>query len=186
MYSRIWFARMCKTVTHELGHCLGLDHCVYYACGMQGSASLREDMRQPPEVCPICLRKVIRGILGEERKKRNNKNNKRRIKGVENVAIGAEKNMGRGNVSDDGSLRVKEEEKLVLRRYRELLRVCKEFSGVDIDADAVSATEVGGGGGQGGARGAEVSVKNTTFLPGTQMFVGLMEWLKVRISTGDD
>ncbi|KIK69953.1 hypothetical protein GYMLUDRAFT_34357 [Collybiopsis luxurians FD-317 M1] len=41
--SGLWLARVCRTASHELGHCFGLDHCVYYACAMQGTASLAED-----------------------------------------------------------------------------------------------------------------------------------------------
>ncbi|KAK5747225.1 hypothetical protein LTR17_000360 [Elasticomyces elasticus] len=31
----LWLARVCKTASHELGHCFGMDHCTYYACVMQ-------------------------------------------------------------------------------------------------------------------------------------------------------
>lgn len=51
--------RICRTASHELGHCFGIDHCVYYACSMQGTTSLAEDMRQPPYLCPVDLGKVI-------------------------------------------------------------------------------------------------------------------------------
>jgi len=54
----LWLARVCKTASHELGHCFALDHCVYYSCIMQGTASLEEDDRQPPYLCPICLTKL--------------------------------------------------------------------------------------------------------------------------------
>ena len=50
--------RLCCTVSHELGHCFGLDHCMYKACMMQGTASVAEDMRQPPYLCPVCKAKV--------------------------------------------------------------------------------------------------------------------------------
>ncbi|THX77329.1 hypothetical protein D6D04_06386 [Aureobasidium pullulans] len=48
-----WLNRVCRTASHEIGHCLGLDHCMYYACIMQGSATMAEDLRQPPYLCPI-------------------------------------------------------------------------------------------------------------------------------------
>ncbi|KAI9925231.1 hypothetical protein ASPWEDRAFT_121155 [Aspergillus wentii DTO 134E9] len=59
LLSALWLARMCRTASHELGHCFGIDHCVYYACIMQGSASLSEDARQPPYLCPIDLSKIL-------------------------------------------------------------------------------------------------------------------------------
>jgi archaemetzincin len=55
----LWLGRVCRTAAHELGHCFGMDHCTYYACSMQGSASLKEDARQPPYLCPIDLAKMI-------------------------------------------------------------------------------------------------------------------------------
>ncbi|KAF2483252.1 hypothetical protein BDY17DRAFT_297104 [Neohortaea acidophila] len=58
----LWFGRVCKTVSHEIGHCFGMDHCVYFACIMQGTASVAEDVRQPPYLCPIDLSKVLRAI----------------------------------------------------------------------------------------------------------------------------
>ena len=59
MLSGLWLGRVCRTASHELGHCFGIDHCVYYACAMQGSASLAEDARQPPYLCPIDLAKML-------------------------------------------------------------------------------------------------------------------------------
>ncbi|KAH0365383.1 hypothetical protein KCU65_g6096, partial [Aureobasidium melanogenum] len=49
----LWLERVCRTASHELGHCLGMDHCMYYACIMQGRNSIPEDLRQPPYLCPI-------------------------------------------------------------------------------------------------------------------------------------
>ncbi|RLN87682.1 hypothetical protein BBJ28_00003657 [Nothophytophthora sp. Chile5] len=59
-HSTLWLSRFCKTASHELGHCFGMDHCVYYACTMQGTAGLSEDVRQPPYLCPVDLAKVLR------------------------------------------------------------------------------------------------------------------------------
>ncbi|KAM3075490.1 hypothetical protein ACMFMG_007637 [Clarireedia jacksonii] len=67
----LWFSRICRTASHELGHCFGIDHCVYYACSMQGSASIVEDARQPPYLCPVDLQKVVRATgadIGERYK----------------------------------------------------------------------------------------------------------------------
>jgi archaemetzincin len=58
--SDLWLGRVCRTASHELGHCFGIDHCVYYACSMQGSASLTEDARQPPYLCPVDLAKTLK------------------------------------------------------------------------------------------------------------------------------
>ncbi|KAF7365080.1 hypothetical protein MVEN_00379200 [Mycena venus] len=57
--SALWLGRACRTASHELGHCTGIDHCVYYACCMQGTASLAEDARQPPFLCPVDLAKML-------------------------------------------------------------------------------------------------------------------------------
>jgi archaemetzincin len=58
----LWLSRVVRTVSHELGHCYGMDHCIYYACIMQGTASLVEDVRQPPYLCPVCLEKLVLGM----------------------------------------------------------------------------------------------------------------------------
>lgn len=57
--SSLWLGRVCRTASHELGHCFGMAHCVYYACSMQGTASVCEDARQPPYLCPVDLAKVL-------------------------------------------------------------------------------------------------------------------------------
>jgi len=58
----LWFSRVARTAAHELGHCLGIGHCIYYACLMQGTAGLAEDCRQPPYLCPVCRAKVTRAM----------------------------------------------------------------------------------------------------------------------------
>lgn len=59
----LWLSRVCKTASHELGHCFALDHCVYYSCVMQATASMEEDDRQPPFLCPVCLPKLAGAVL---------------------------------------------------------------------------------------------------------------------------
>lgn len=61
----LWFSRLARMVSHELGHCLGMAHCVYYACNMQGTAGMKEDLRQPPYLCQVCEAKVSHAISVE-------------------------------------------------------------------------------------------------------------------------
>ncbi|KAG8986420.1 Archaemetzincin-1 [Tulasnella sp. JGI-2019a] len=65
----LYLSRLALTSSHELGHCFGLDHCVYYACLMDGAASLAEDIRGAPYLCAICTVKV--GAAGEEASEMN-------------------------------------------------------------------------------------------------------------------
>ncbi|KAK5119854.1 hypothetical protein LTR85_007180 [Meristemomyces frigidus] len=67
LLSALWLGRVCKTASHELGHCFGLDHCVYYACIMQGTAGLSEDARQPPYLCPVDMAKLLKATGVSER-----------------------------------------------------------------------------------------------------------------------
>lgn len=50
--------RSCKVLAHETGHMLGMAHCIYYKCLMNGSNNLSEMDRQNSFLCPICLRKL--------------------------------------------------------------------------------------------------------------------------------
>jgi predicted Zn-dependent protease len=51
--------RSLKLLAHESGHILSIEHCVTYACVMQGANNLREDDRHPMHLCPIDLKKVL-------------------------------------------------------------------------------------------------------------------------------
>ncbi|EEY16858.1 conserved hypothetical protein [Verticillium alfalfae VaMs.102] len=64
-WSAVWLASVCRTASHELGHCLGLAHCALYACVMQSTAGVGEDGRQPPYLCPVCLAKTAYAVVGE-------------------------------------------------------------------------------------------------------------------------
>lgn len=64
----LWFSRIVRTVSHELGHCLALAHCTYYACLMQSTSGIVEDVRQPPYLCPVCMSKVSHMVAVEVRK----------------------------------------------------------------------------------------------------------------------
>ncbi len=50
--------RTLKTATHETGHMLSINHCIYYECNMCGSNSQRESDRRPVYLCPICTAKI--------------------------------------------------------------------------------------------------------------------------------
>lgn len=50
----LWLERVITQVSsHEVGHCLGLDHCTMYNCWMG------ENEGQAPYACPVCLRKLF-------------------------------------------------------------------------------------------------------------------------------
>jgi len=61
--------RTCKTATHEVCHMLGMAHCTFYNCLMNGSNSLRESDRRSPFLCPVCVRK-LEWYLGFDRRAR--------------------------------------------------------------------------------------------------------------------
>ncbi|KAI0411257.1 hypothetical protein F5X98DRAFT_57742 [Xylaria grammica] len=65
VFNGLWFSRTARTLVHELGHCFGMDHCIFYACNMQGTSGMAEDVRQPPYLCPVCLEKVAHAIACE-------------------------------------------------------------------------------------------------------------------------
>ncbi|NOZ19503.1 MAG: hypothetical protein GXP25_00280 [Planctomycetes bacterium] len=50
--------RTLKVANHEIGHILGLAHCIHYKCTMNGSNSLPESDSRPIHLCPLCLKKL--------------------------------------------------------------------------------------------------------------------------------
>ena len=55
---RLLLARSCRLLVHEIAHVLGVGHCIYYECCMNGSGHLEEDFRQPMFLCPVDLHKL--------------------------------------------------------------------------------------------------------------------------------
>jgi archaemetzincin len=55
---RLVTRRALAVMSHEIGHMFGIQHCVSFACNMNGSNSLEESDRQPMHPCPVCLRKL--------------------------------------------------------------------------------------------------------------------------------
>lgn len=47
--------KACKTLAHETGHIVGMKHCIYYHCLMNGNNG---GENVPMELCPICLQKL--------------------------------------------------------------------------------------------------------------------------------
>jgi len=54
--------RSCKTLTHEIGHLFGIDHCRYFQCLMNGANHEEESDNSPMHLCPIDLHKLHRQI----------------------------------------------------------------------------------------------------------------------------
>ncbi|HYG74670.1 MAG TPA: archaemetzincin [Planctomycetota bacterium] len=56
---KLCLLRTLKTASHETGHMFSIKHCTHYACNMNGSNSRDESDRQPLEVCPECVSKIL-------------------------------------------------------------------------------------------------------------------------------
>ena len=54
--------RACKVLAHETAHLLGIAHCVFYSCLMNGSNHLAESDARPLHLCPVDLRKLQHSI----------------------------------------------------------------------------------------------------------------------------
>lgn len=55
---RLALLRALKVLAHETGHMFGLEHCLHFACCMNGSNNLSESDRQPLWYCPVCDSKL--------------------------------------------------------------------------------------------------------------------------------
>jgi archaemetzincin len=54
--------RSCHTLAHEICHMFGMQHCIFFACTVNGSNNLDESDSRPLHVCPVCLRKLHASI----------------------------------------------------------------------------------------------------------------------------
>jgi archaemetzincin len=52
------FERLCKEAVHELGHCLGLTHCMASTCAMYSSSGVEEVDLKRLELCERCRAKT--------------------------------------------------------------------------------------------------------------------------------
>lgn len=59
----LYRARVLKEVMHELGHLLGLNHCVNRRCVMSFSNSVAEVDSKEPWFCPSCVTK-LKNLVG--------------------------------------------------------------------------------------------------------------------------
>lgn len=57
-WERLALLRSCKVLAHETGHMLGMPHCIYFHCLMNGSNHMAEVDSEPLFLCPVCLRKL--------------------------------------------------------------------------------------------------------------------------------
>ncbi|KAH7136119.1 hypothetical protein B0J11DRAFT_597456 [Dendryphion nanum] len=118
----VWFSRVAKTVSHEVGHCWGMAHCVFFACVMQGTAGVEEDERQPPYLCCGCEGKVAWGVVGELGWEEVNN----RVDGGEGKGKRKRGGLGNGEVTE---LR----RELYLReRYEILRKYCEKWDGYGV------------------------------------------------------
>ena len=49
---------MVEVLHAEIGHMFNFMHCVHFHCRMNGANTLEEGNDRPPDICPICLRKL--------------------------------------------------------------------------------------------------------------------------------
>ncbi|KAJ1328068.1 archaemetzincin [Microdochium nivale] len=112
----LWLSRLARTAAHEVGHCFGMDHCVYAACLMQGTASMAEDVRQPPYLCAVCVAKVGHAVAGElmgatARKKKKTKKMKTKTE-----------------EGEEHKERAREQTAYLVERYRAIADFCDKWS----------------------------------------------------------
>jgi archaemetzincin len=56
---RLCLRRTLSTASHETAHILTMEHCIAYACLMNGCNHQRESDSRPLYPCPVCLHKLV-------------------------------------------------------------------------------------------------------------------------------
>lgn len=59
-----WVGHIRNTMAHELCHMLGMKHCVFLHCLMNGLSGLQDSNCGMNLLCPICLRKLLHILTG--------------------------------------------------------------------------------------------------------------------------
>jgi predicted Zn-dependent protease len=60
--TQVVIRRACKMVVHAVCEMFGMQHCVYFHCRMNGSATMEQQDLSPMHLCPVCLRKLLHAI----------------------------------------------------------------------------------------------------------------------------
>jgi len=58
----MYVRRTLTLISHELCHAFTMPHCIFYACQMNGTATLAEQDRTPVHLCPVCHAKLQKAI----------------------------------------------------------------------------------------------------------------------------
>lgn len=58
----LYRTRALRIVAHEASHVLGLQHCVFYACLMNGIREISQGDRVPLHLCPVCVAKLASNL----------------------------------------------------------------------------------------------------------------------------
>jgi len=67
--SQLLLRRSCVWLAQNVMICMGMHHCIYYSCCMNGFVNVEELSHIPLQACPICLRK-LQDALGIKTTKR--------------------------------------------------------------------------------------------------------------------
>jgi hypothetical protein len=55
----LWLRKCRRTMTHEVLHMFGMNHCIFYSCLMVGSNGPEDTAGHERLLCPVCTRKFL-------------------------------------------------------------------------------------------------------------------------------